>query len=50
MEKILKTIILILLFCFIWQALELMIYGTIQTRLVDDIIMILLIPIFYKAV
>ena len=30
--------------------LEKMMYGEIQPRTVDDIIMLLLIPVFYKAV
>ena len=50
LEKIIKTVLLVLFYCFIWTGLEKMMYGEIQPRTVDDIIMLLLIPIFYRAV
>ena len=50
MDKIFKTILLVFIFCIIWTTLEKFIYGEVQPRIVDDIIMILLIPVFYSAV
>ena len=49
MDKIIKTIILIAIYCFIWTALKKVMYGEVQPRTVDDIMILLLIPIFYKA-
>ena len=49
-NKIIKTALLVLGYCFVWMFLEKMIYGEVQTRVVDDIIMLFLIPVFYRSV
>lgn len=49
MEQIFKTGWCVIGICLIWQGLELLIYGEIQDRVVDNIIMFLLIPIIYRA-
>lgn len=49
MEQIIKTGWCVIAICLIWQGLELLLYGEIQNRAVDNIIMFLLIPIIYRA-
>lgn len=44
-----KTILLIVFYTFIWQKLEKKMYGEVTPRRVDDIIIILLIPVFWMA-
>lgn len=46
---IIKTIVLMALYCVIWQKLEKKMYREITHRNVDDVIMILLIPVFWLA-
>lgn len=36
--------------CILWMGLELLIYGVIQDKLVDNIVMILMTPFIYWAV
>lgn len=48
-KNIVKTIIVIAVFCLIWEWLEIRIYGIVQHRVVDDIMMLLFVPIIYKA-
>ena len=48
--KILLTCVITLAYCIIWEMLEKAIYGQIQGRIVDDIIMLLFIPVIWKAV
>lgn len=48
LERIALTLFIILLYGWVWMYLENMIYGAIENRLVDNIMMILFIPfIFY---
>ena len=48
--KICKTIILTFVICAIWSLLEYVIYGEIEDCIVDNIMMILFIPVIYRAV
>lgn len=48
--KICKTIILTFVICTIWSLLEYVIYGEIEDRIVDNIMMVLFIPVIYRAV
>lgn len=48
--RILKTCAITLVYCLIWFGLELALYGKIQGRTVDDIMMLLFIPVIWKAV
>jgi hypothetical protein len=36
-------------YCGIWMLLEVLLCGELQPRLVDDIMMLLFIPMIYKA-
>lgn len=45
-----KTITMMFVISFIWMMLEELIYGEVQPRTVDDIMLILLTPVFYQAV
>ena len=48
-ERIKKAMINIIAYCCIWMLLEVLLYGELQPRLVDDIMMTLFIPMIYKA-
>lgn len=47
--QIVKTFLAILFYCFIWEKLEIAIYGEIQPRVVDEIMMFLLAPMIWKG-
>lgn len=47
--RILKTLAITIIYCLIWVILELIIYGEQTARIVDDIIMMLFIPMIWKA-
>lgn len=49
-RKILLVCKIILVYGLIWMALEFFIYGEIQGRIVDDIMMLLFVPIIWKAI
>ncbi len=53
MEKIafrfLITLIITWMYCNVWMVLEKIIDGQVTNRLVDNIIMLLFIPIIYLA-
>ena len=44
-----KTVIKVCLISLFWQVLELIFYGEIQPRMVDDIIAMFLIYYIYKG-
>ena len=46
-KAIIQTAIVTVMLCGIWQMLEYLIYGEIQPRIVDDIMMLLFIPFIY---
>lgn len=49
-KKILLVCAVVLVYCLIWFGLEKIIYGQIEPRIVDDIMMLLFIPVIWKAV
>lgn len=49
LERIVLTLFIILLYGWVWMYLENMIYGAIENRLVDNIMMILFIPFIFIA-
>lgn len=46
-KAIIRTAIVTIMLCGIWQMLEFLIYGEIQPRIVDDIMMLFFIPFIY---
>ena len=49
MERIIKTLFVVWIYCIVWMLLEKILYGQIEYRIVDDIMMILFSPMIYKA-
>ena len=49
-DRILRTCTITSAYCLIWFILEMALYKEIQVRIVDDIMMLLFIPIIWKAV
>ena len=49
-KKILITCAITLVYCLTWMGLELALYGEVQGRIIDDIMMILFIPLIWKVV
>lgn len=49
MNRILKTLCWIIIYCSSWQIIELTLDGCITNRPVDNIIKLLFIPMIYKA-
>ena len=49
LERIVLTLFIILLYGWVWMYLENMIYGAIENRLVDNIMMILFVPFIFIA-
>lgn len=50
MERICKTGWWLVAICLVWQWMELAVYGEVQPRVVDDIMMVLISPFIYKAI
>lgn len=46
-KAIIQTAIVVIMLTGIWRMLEYIIYGEIQPRLVDDIMMAIFIPFIY---
>ena len=46
-KAIIQTAIVTVILCGIWQMIEYLIYGEVQPRIVDDIMMLLFIPFIY---
>ena len=49
-KNLLKAYALMMLLSAIWAVLELLMYHELQPRKVDDVMMYLMLPIFYRAV
>lgn len=47
MKRIFLTLVITYGYCLIWMALEKILYGEVINRSVDNIIMLLFIPIIY---
>lgn len=50
MDRALKTIYVWIVFALVWMGLELLLYGEIQPRIVDNIMWFLFLPFIYMAV
>ena len=48
-KQIIMTGLWAFVYCFIWIILEAIIYGYITSRMIDNIMMLLFIPMIYKA-
>lgn len=49
MVLIVKTMFITWMYCIVWALLEVVLYGQTEKRMVDDIMMLLFIPIIYVA-
>ena len=49
MDRALKAIYVWIVFALVWMGLELLLYGEIQPRIVEDIMWLLFFPFIYKA-
>ena len=49
MQRILLTFMITYLYCNIWTLLERIIDGKVTNRIVDNIMMLLFVPIIYMA-
>ena len=49
-EKCIKTFCITVAYCLIWMSLEFLLYGAIENRTVDNIMMILFVPVIYKSI
>lgn len=49
MKRIIQTAIWTMIYAFVWIVLEVIIYGNVTDRLIDNIMMLLFIPMIYKA-
>lgn len=45
-----KTIVILYAICLFWQLVEIVLYGEIQNREVDNIIAVIMIPFIYKSI
>lgn len=50
MDRTLKAVYVWIVLALIWMGLELLLYGEIQPRTVDDIMWFLFLPFIYMAV
>lgn len=50
MDRTLKAVYVWTVLALIWMGLELLLYGEIQPRTVDNIMWFLFLPFIYKAV
>lgn len=48
-KHVIRTMYIMLFFSAIWILLESVIYGTPESRVVDDIILLMMTPFFYIA-
>ena len=48
-KAIIQTAIATVILCGIWQMLEYLIYGEVEPRIVDDIMMLFFIPFIYVS-
>ena len=50
MDRTLKAVFILIVLALVWMGLELLLYGEIQPRTVDDIMWFLFLPFIYMAV
>ena len=49
MERVIKTLFVVWIYCIVWSLLEVILYRQVENREVDNIIMALFTPIIYNA-
>ena len=47
LKRFVATLAIMLVICYVWMGLEFLFYNEIQTRVVDDLIMLLFSPFIY---
>ena len=45
-----KTIIILFAICKFWQLIEIVYYGEVQNREVDNIVAVIMIPFIYRSI
>ena len=45
-----KTIIILSAICKFWQLIEIVYYGEVQNREVDNIVAVIMIPLIYRSI
>lgn len=50
MNRTIKTLFVASIYCIVWCLLELVLYGQAENRDVDNIMMVLFMPMIYRAV
>ena len=45
-----KTIIILFAICTFWQLIEIVYYGEVQNREVDNIVAVIMIPFIYRSI
>lgn len=45
-----KTIIILFAICIFWQLIEIVYYGEVQNREVDNIVAVIMIPFIYRSI
>lgn len=48
-KRIVLTLLITTIYCYVWMGLELLLYGRIENRTVDNIVMLLFVPVIYLA-
>lgn len=48
-KEIIQTAMVTVILCGIWQMLEYLIYGEVQPRIVDNIMLLFFIPFIYVS-
>lgn len=50
MNRTIKTLFVVCIYCIVWYLLEVILYGQAENRDVDNIMMVLFTPMIYRAV
>lgn len=50
MNRAIKTLFVTFIYCILWYLLEIILYGQAENRNVDNIMMVLFVPMIYRAV
>lgn len=49
MKRIFKTLFITWIYCATWQICEIILYGAVEHRVVDDIVMLFFMPVIYAS-
>lgn len=50
MNRTIKTLFVVLIYCIVWSLLEVILYGQAENSDADNIMMVLFMPMIYRAV